>query len=257
MLKRVLILVGVLLGVVLLGVGALAASMFAGNSEIPEGRELESFARVIKDNYVAVGVLDAGPGAVVLIDAGEDFSGKALLAELARRKLGPEAVKAIFLTHGHVDHVAGCHLFPQAEVVAFAPDVALAEGKEGAKGPVSRLLPIKNLQVHVTRPLQGDETVQVGDLAVRAFSIPGHTGGSAAYLVRGVLFLGDSADASTEGSIIAARWPVTDDRRANRESLRKLAERLRSEQVKHMVFSHSGVLEGDKALQTFAAASGE
>ncbi len=92
--------------------------------------------RIVKDGYVDLGVIDLGDGKVALVDAGNDPEGKAILAELSRRKLGPEAVEAVLLTHGHPDHIAGCHLFPKASIYALAGDVALAEGREGSKGPV-------------------------------------------------------------------------------------------------------------------------
>lgn len=252
MMKRVLKIVGLLVGVVVLAVVAFFVAFFAGNPEVPDGRELEGFVRVVKDGYVGVSVLDAGPGTVAFIDAGNDPSGAALLAELQRRQLGPEAVKAIFLTHGHGDHVAGCHLFPQAEVMALAADVPLAEGKTQGHGPLTRWLPPKDFHTRVTRVLQDGETVQVGDLAVRVFAIPGHTGGSAAYLTRGVLFLGDSADANKRGGLEPAKWPFTDDPEQNRASLKALAARVKPEQLKHLVFAHTGVLDTDAALQAFA-----
>lgn len=254
MLKRVLKVVGLLLLIPLAGFVALLVVMFAGNPEIPDGRELEGFARVLKDGYVTVGVLDAGGGSVALIDAGTDPEGKLLLAELKRRGLGPEAVKAIFLTHGHVDHISGCHLFPQAEVLALTEDVGIAEGKEKPHGPVLKLLPPSDRQVHVTRALKDGETVPVGNLAVRVFAIPGHTQGSAAYLVNGVLFLGDSADATKDGKVVGAKWPVTDDTAQNRASLKALAARLQPGEVKALVFAHTGVLPGLAPLQAFAAA---
>ena len=253
MMKRVLKILGLVLLVPVVGLVALYVLMFAGNPEVPEDQELEGFVHVVKDGYVGVDFLDAGAGAVVLIDSGKDLEGQRILAELGRRHLGPEAVKAIFLTHGHVDHIAGCHLFPKAEVLALPEDVGLAEGRESGKGPLTKHLSPKDLQAHVTRTLKDDETVQVGDLAVRVFSIPGHTGGSAAYLVRGVLFLGDSADATKDGALVPAKWPVTDDPEANRASLKALAGRLPPGEVKQLVFSHTGVLAGDAALRAFAA----
>lgn len=93
----------------------------------------------------------------------------------------------------------------------------------------------------------------MGNLSVRVFSLPGHSRGSAAYLVNGVLFLGDSADATKDGKLVAAKWPVTEDPAQNRASLKTLAARLKPEEVKHLVFSHTGVLPGYAPLQAFAA----
>ncbi|QRN92911.1 MBL fold metallo-hydrolase [Archangium violaceum] len=251
--KRVLKIAGLLLLLPLLGLVAVFVTMFVGNPEIPGGLELEGFVRVVDDGYVSLDVLDAGNGEVVLIDAGADPQGKAILAELKRRGLGPDAVKAIFLTHGHVDHVSGCHLFPKAEVLAFAEDVAIAEGKEKPGSLMGRLLPIADRQVRVTRTLKDGETINVGNLAIRAYSIPGHSRGSAAYQVKGVLFLGDSADATKDGRLVAAKWPVTEDSAQNRASLKALAARMLPGEVKQLVFSHTGVLPGYMPLQAFAA----
>ncbi|MFY0569818.1 MBL fold metallo-hydrolase [Archangium lansingense] len=251
--KRVLKIAGLLLLIPVLGVVALAVMMFAGNSEIPDGRELEGFVRVVKDGYVSFDVLDAGNGAVVLIDSGTDPEGKVVLAELKRRGLGPDAVKAILLTHGHADHISGCHLFPKAEVMVLEADVPIAEGKERSDAPVLRFLAPTDRQVRVTRALKDGETLQLGDLSVRVFSIPGHTQGSAAYLVNGVLFLGDSADGTKDGKLVTAKWPVSENLDQNRASLKALAARLKPEEVKQLVFSHTGVLSGYAPLRDFAA----
>jgi hydroxyacylglutathione hydrolase len=232
---------------------AFIGSAFVGTSAIQDGAEIGS-VRLVKDGFVTIGVIDVGGGKVALVDAGNDAQGKAILAELERRKLGPSAVTAVLLTHGHGDHLAGCHLFPAASIYALAADVALAEGREGGKSPIGKLVGFKPTGVKITRGLADGETLALGNRSVRVFAIPGHTAGSAAYLVDGVLFLGDSAGSSKDGKILAAPWQFSDDPAQNRASLKGLAEKLRptAAAVKALVPAHSGLLRGLEPLLAFA-----
>ncbi len=84
---------------------------------------------ILKDGIAGIGVIEEGAnGSVALIDAGNDKSGKVILAELQRRNLGPEAVDAIYGTHGHPDHTGAAHLFPNATVYLGAADEGIARG---------------------------------------------------------------------------------------------------------------------------------
>lgn len=93
---------------------------------------------------------------------------------------------------------------------------------------------------------------------MRVFAVPGHTAGSAAYLINGVLFVGDSADVSSDGEILGARWIFSDSQEQNRASLRRLAERLAQERVNVLAIvpAHSGAVEGLAPLTAFARARG-
>ncbi len=233
---------------------ALIASAFIGTSALVDGVELgDGTVRVVKDGFVGVGVVDLGNGKVALIDAGNDREGKAILAELARRKLGPDDVSVILLTHGHGDHLAGCHLFPSAPVYALAADVPLAEGREGSRSPLGKLMGARPTGVKIARGLTDGETMTLGSRTLRVFAIPGHTAGSAAYLVSGTLFLGDSAGSSKEGTLLGAPWAFSDDSAQNRASLHALAERLRPQaaSITALVPAHSGVLRGMEPLLAF------
>lgn len=232
---------------------ALIGSAFIGTSSIEDGAQPDASVRIVKDGFVDIGVIDLGEGKLALIDAGVDAQGKAILAELARRKLGPEAVVAVLLTHGHSDHLAGCHLFPAASIYALAGDVGLAEGREAGKSPLGKLIGAKPTGVKITRALADGETLSLGTQKIRVFSIPGHTAGSAAYLVNGVLFLGDSAGASKDGKVLPAPSLFSDDPAQNRASLQGLAERLRpsAAEIKALVPAHSGVLHGLDPLLAF------
>jgi hydroxyacylglutathione hydrolase len=231
--------------------GGVLYSAMGGRSPIVDGKKLAG-VEVVKDSFVSIYILETGPREVVLVDSGNDKEGKALLAALGRRGLGPEAVKAILLTHGDGDHTAGAHLFPRATVMALAPDVALAEGR-AVRMPIGSPHPTG---LHVTRELKDGETLSLGAARVAVFAIPGHTPGSVALLASGVLFLGDSAEGASDGRLEPSNWLFCSDRPTNRASLRGLAKRLapRAAEVKAIAPSHSGILErGLAPLKELAA----
>jgi glyoxylase-like metal-dependent hydrolase (beta-lactamase superfamily II) len=193
-------------------------------------------------------ILPTGDGKAALIDCAQDPEARALKAALAQRQL---AVTTIFLTHGHGDHVGGCAAFPDAQLLAFDGDRGLAEGAEAARGPLTRFAKGDPLARHrVDRTLTDSEAVQVGALTVRAFAIPGHTAGSAAFLAGDVLYLGDSLAGQADGQVRLAPWVFTDDLAQCRSSLLALTRRLLSEKttVKALAFAHSGPLEGVEPL---------
>ncbi len=239
--KRGLQVIGALVLVVAGLFGALYYSTVGGKSRIADGFTPAPDVRVVKDGFVAIGVVDVADKKVALIDSGMDPDGKAVLAELARRGLGTDAVVAIFMTHGHSDHTAGAHLFPGATIYALADDVALVEGREAARGPLTKMAGAKPTGLHV-ESLEDGTTTSVRTKAVRVYAVPGHTAGSAAYLVSGVLFLGDSGAMTTDGKLDGPPWAFTDDPAKSRASLVALGDALRPEREKivAIVPGHTG-----------------
>jgi glyoxylase-like metal-dependent hydrolase (beta-lactamase superfamily II) len=235
-------------------IAAIVAVML-GRQAVASGFEFNGI-RIVKDSIVSVAVIALGDGKVALIDAGNDKSGKAILAELSRRQLTREAVSAILLTHSHPDHVGAIDLFPKAEVMALEPELPLLEGHAKWRGPLL-LLYSRLAGVKVTHVLRDGETVTLGQVSVRVFAIPGHTPGSAAYLVNSVLFLGDAADISNDGKIQDPPWITSDNRVEDRASLVRLDQRLAQDgdDVKVIACSHSGVVaQGLAPLTAFAEA---
>jgi glyoxylase-like metal-dependent hydrolase (beta-lactamase superfamily II) len=236
--KRVLKGVGVVVAILAIAVAGVWYSAFGSNSPIVDGQTLAPGVETVKDGFVSVFILDAGPGKVALIDAGNDGSGKAILAALSRRGLAADAVSAIFLTHGHGDHTAGCKVFPSARVYAMADEISLV-----------------GVAADIKYPLHDRDVALVGDLRVEAFAVPGHTPGSAVFFSRGVLFFGDSAGASKDAVLMKAVPLFSKDSTLNVVSLRMLEATLlpRASEVKKLAFAHTGPLEGFQPLATFAS----
>ena len=252
--KRILLILGAIILVVGIAAAALIASALLGRQSVVDGSEVNG-VRIVADGITSLAVISVSDNQVALIDAGNDKTGKAVLAELSRRKLGPDAVAAVFLTHGHGDHRGAIPLFPKAQVMALEREVPVVEGRESGGGPLNRLMGTGPSGIKVSRSLEDGEMVSVGNKVFHVYAVPGHTPGSAAYLVDGVLFLGDAADASSNGNILRSAWVFSASQEEDQASLIHLSQRLTRENanVQAIIFAHSGTLNNGLApLAEFA-----
>lgn len=241
--KRVLAVIGVVLLVPVLAIVGIGYATFHGLSAIEDGQRIGATVEIVQDGYVGMALVDLGDGHVAVIDCGNTPAGTAILAALERRHLTAGDVSAVFITHGHPDHISACPLFTSATVYALAADVPLAEGQAPADSPVGHLMGISPITAQITHPLADGDTITAGNAEVHVYAVPGHTPGSAAYLIDGVLFLGDSASVTTEGTLRGAPWFFSDDQAQNVASMHALATRLEGETVTTIVASHTGVLD--------------
>lgn len=209
----------------------------------------------VYDGFTTAFLLDAGGGSVALIDAGNDTTGKAILAALQKRNATPDNVTAIFMTHAHPDHDAAIALFPKATVYAMKREIPIAQGKEEYGSTFAAMTGKVNAHpFEIGHPLDDGETVTVGNLQVTAFAVPGHTEGSAAYLTQGVLYLGDAAQISSKQTVVAPSKAFSTNVDQGMASLKHLVEELqpRSGEIKLLVTSHSGGLPGFAPLAAAA-----
>jgi glyoxylase-like metal-dependent hydrolase (beta-lactamase superfamily II) len=236
--------------------GGLLAWTFRGLAPAEDGAELPGGARLVRAGVSNVYVLSTGTGAA-LIDCGNDREGRAIQAELTRRGLGADSVEAIFLTHGHRDHLAACDRFPKARVYAMADEAPIIEGDAVSRGPVPRWrAPAKDLGVRVSDRLQDGQVVTVGTLSVAGFQLRGHTDGSAAYLSSEVLYVGDSAFVEADGSLRGAAFLFSDDAEESWRSLRQVAANLvaSGERIRAVATGHSGP-SGEAAFPALASSA--
>ena len=179
----------------------------------------------------------------VFFDAGLASSGQPLLDALEAHGLSAADVTDVFLTHGHGDHVGGLTALPDARVRGFAVEQAVLD--EEGDG------------VTIDTPVTAGEMVDVGGFQVEVFHVPGHTPGSAAYLVDGVLILGDSAVITPNGRLGQPPAQYTDDVEQLDRSLFAVRDRLRFRpgDVAWIACAHSGPSEGPDALLAYGGVS--
>jgi glyoxylase-like metal-dependent hydrolase (beta-lactamase superfamily II) len=98
----------------------------------------------------------------------------------------------------------------------------------------------------VGRALVDGEAIDLAGVRADVFAVPGHTAGSAAYLVGGVLFMGDAAEVTSDGHLTTPRRLFTANPGLARASLVKLGQRLapRADEVQAIACAHSGLLPG-------------
>jgi glyoxylase-like metal-dependent hydrolase (beta-lactamase superfamily II) len=157
---------------------------------------------------------------VVLVDAGFDDEARAVKHALAGRP-----VRAILLTHGHVDHTAGALAFPDAPVFIGAADAPALDGR-----PMFRAAaPIVGEALAGVPARAGVVTVddrfvlELGGARFTVLAVPGHTPGSVAWRFADVVFTGDAAlSPLDDGAIYPAAGIFTEDMDRAYDSLRRL-----------------------------------
>jgi glyoxylase-like metal-dependent hydrolase (beta-lactamase superfamily II) len=181
---------------------------------------------------------------VVVVDLGWEGSGRELQRVLDGIGAEPAEVVAVFITHSHRDHIAGWPAVRHARFHMGEAEIPYFVGEKSHQGAMPRLASIipPNLPDPGELEIEGfsEETVfAFGADTVRAFPVPGHTPGSAAYLVRGVLFAGDALSHTRPFGFQPARRIFSHDHDEARESLHALLERVADLEVEYVCTAHA------------------
>ena len=189
-------------------------------------------------------IVRADPGAseAVVVDPSGDVGD----LEVALAQLGAGCV-AIFLTHGHWDHLVGV---PELADASGAP-VYMSEGERSLLEDPNRFTP-SGLTLRPYTPdvlLRGGETIDIAGISFDVLSVPGHSPAHIAYYADGSLFSGDVLFAGSVGrtDLPGGDWDVLV------ASIRSLMETLPSATVVYPGHGPTTTLGDELARNPFLA----
>lgn len=191
---------------------------------------------------------------VIVVDLGWFGAEGALRDRLRELGATPEDVSDVFVTHSHRDHIGAWRAVSGARFHLYGPEEALFVGQRehadvpsrGARRVAGHAGPLPG-EVAL-EPFTADTLYTFGRDTVRAFAVPGHTEGSAAYLFRGILFVGDAVARKPLTGFRGADVVFSDDTRRNTESLRSLFDRVRPYDVRWLCNAHAKCAAYDSTL---------
>jgi hydroxyacylglutathione hydrolase len=157
----------------------------------------------------------------------------------------PENVTDVFITHSHRDHVGAWPLVRRSRFHLADSERPTFVGERDHRGWIPRAIErVKRSamprpgEVDV-RTFSRDTLFAFGRDTLYAFVVPGHTAGSAVYLFRGTLFLGDAATYRRWGGFAPAKRGFSDDAGIAARSLDALWTRLPARAVRIVCTAHA------------------
>ena len=180
----------------------------------------------------------------IMIDAGYNYD--RLAEKMSWLGIDPKSIRHILITHQDTDHVGAV----EADSPGLFKNAALYVGEIENRyltGAVRRkviyhLYKLPQVTINNRKQLLRDgETLQIGDIEIKCFLVPGHTWGHMVYLIDGnYLFTGDTLWFGADGgySFIST---LAEDNALAVKSLAALEERLQKMGVRPMfVTGHTG-----------------
>ena len=184
--KRILIITGIIIGVLVLawfGLYFYMQSLASRFTPMETGRVVDNIF-VVRDDIANMFIIQDSTQYIV-IDCATNRS--VVVEQMKKMGIDPDDVSVVFLTHTDADHVGALGLFDKSKLYMSKEEEQMINGKK------SKLLWF-GLSISRTdyTLLEDRQTVQTGNLKVEGILAPGHTSGTMTYLVNDkYLFSGD------------------------------------------------------------------
>ena len=223
---------GILLGLFIVFATAyyfMARSMVKKMNPVATGK-IADHVFAIKDSFVNMYIIRCGDE-YVAIDAGNRI--ETIRKELTGLGIGTDQVTTVFLTHSDGDHVGAAGLFPNAAVYISKQEEQLINGQKSRFAFFGNSIKSKNIKL-----LEDNQVTDVSGTLVRCISTPGHTPGSACYLIDDkYLFTGDCLRLVKDKVAEFYRLPNMDTE-MQRKSITKLS---RLQNIGFLFTAHDGM----------------
>jgi glyoxylase-like metal-dependent hydrolase (beta-lactamase superfamily II) len=220
-----------------------AAACNSRNPQLAEGpRSAVALSGGPNTSMTYVARTDSG---VIAIDLGWWGHAGPTNAALKRIDATPADVKRVFITHSHRDHIAAWPMVRRARfhlAQAELPRLIGTAAHEGWMVRAGEWLNASNLPDSTeiqAQPFSRDTVFVFGADSLRAYVVPGHTAGSAVYLFRGVLFMGDAATYLPFRGYRTAKGQFSDEPERARASLAALWPRVPMDRVQVICTAHA------------------
>jgi glyoxylase-like metal-dependent hydrolase (beta-lactamase superfamily II) len=216
----------------------------------------------IVDGHSSFFVVPVGNHKYVLIDAGVDKKAIELQQYMYENDILEEDIVGGLITHGHSDHIGGFHVFNRMPIHVGREDSDVIRGNKRSQGLLPRAIDYlpnhRGAKIPGLEPkiISDNQIISYGDVAFRGYAVAGHTDGSFAYSLEGVLepilFPGDVIVHKKDGSIGLPPRLVTADTKANETAVINLTRRVSESNFPPLIVapSHSGVGDFD-AMKRF------
>ena len=185
-LKRILIITGVIIGVLALIVGGMFLKLKSAQSTLnplETGKVVDDIF-VIGDGYANMFIIQDSAQYIV-IDCGA-FP-ETVVEHMKKLGINLNEVVAVLLTHTDADHVGALGLFDKAKLYMSKEEEQMINGQKSKFLWFGNSIPRTDYTL-----LEDRQIVRTGNLKIEGILVPGHTSGMMAYLINDkYLFTGD------------------------------------------------------------------